>query len=943
MENMNLSIGLQLLDGFTKPAQKILNASKSIDSTMLEGQKKLNEIGNDRRLIAKYQEYNTTLSRTAGKMSQAKLQAKQLGQEMRDVKAAQALKEFQQLNEGLSKTSIKMRDARAEARQLGQQIKAMEKDGQDVPAKLQRRYDAVTKSIGALSAKHTQQKASMAAAREEMKKHGVQITNLAEEEKRLADVGKKSFGTLKRQHDAAVKSIGRLNQQHDRQKSKLGEMRGQLRAAGYDTRTLADAQRRLGEQYAETGRRMKQMAMDRARAAEAQKQFDHTLQKAANMTFIAQGMRSMGQSAMNVISRPVDQMRSVERAKGDLQALGIEDTKSIINRGREMQKAWAYIDTASFTRAAYDIKSGISSLADIGVADVTEQAALTSKATKGDVAQMTSLFSTGYGIFKEAQFKADSDKDFASKFGAGLSASVQRFKTTGAGMQQAIESMGAGLTVSGVAMSEQFAALGMLQGSMSAGTAGTTLSALERSSARAQERFDKEGLDVEVLDANGNMKSLADLLQAMQDQFGKEFTTDTGFQIQEAFGSEEAVKFFKQLWGQQDQLRAHSRALGQATEAGAAYTRQVAAAVDRGNEDARLQKAQQRWALVQERFGVALIPFLDVALPLLEKFADWTSDIVQNGGGFSKFIVGSIGALALFGTAMAPVVTAFASLTVTAAWLRKSLQQLGVAANTRGGAGGDYGGGFGDGGGKRKRGGRMRRAGRGLGGLARRASGFLSGGAAAGGGRLLSRLGGAARSNALLGAGLGAITIGNTLMDDSMTAGQKAKAVTTDMGSIGGGLAGMTIGATLGSVVPVVGTAIGGILGGLVGSMGGEKLVGKMWDWFGGDDDKPGKRASEKSILTSDLGRNTRQVLTGATVAAGMATAASAQAPLTAPNAMQMTDQSQTHISVTVPVEPGMDAKQIAELTAQAVDRILKQKKREAEIEKGARLYDTTG
>lgn len=846
MENLNLSIGLQLLDGFTKPAQRLLTAGKAINSTMIDGQKALNKIGGDRRLIAKYE----------------------------------------QLTKSLSKTANKITENKNKAQQLGRQIKA------------------------------------------------------------AGESGEKVSGNLKRQYEAATKALARLNRQHGEQRTRLAALRGDLRGAGYDTKNLAEAQRRLGEQYGETSQKMKQLAMNRAKAAQAQKAFDHTLQKAANMTFIAQGMRSMGQGALNMISQPINQMRSVERAKGDLQALGIEDTGSIIKRGRELQKAWAYIDTASFTAAAYDIKSGISALTDIGVADVTEQAALTAKATKADVGQMTSLFATGYGIFKNAQFGDDTDKDFASKFGAGLTAAVQSFKTDGSKMQQAIESMGAGLTISGISMSEQLAALGMLQGSMTAGSAGTTLAALERSSAQAQERFNKMGMDVQVLDERGNMKGLADLLEAMQSEFGKEFTTETGFDIQEAFGSEEAVKFFKQLWGQQDQLRGHARGVDDATRAAAAFTWQVAESVDRGNQDARLQKSQQRWALVQEKFGMALVPFLELALPLLEKFAAWTEDIVQNGGGFSKFIVGSIGALALFGTVMAPVVTAFASLTVTAAWLRKSLQQLGIAAQTRGAGTGGFGGAGGGSGGKKggRGGGRMRRAGRGIGGLANRAIGLFTGGSAGAGRGMLSRLGGAAKSNAILGAGLGALSIGSTLMDNQLSAGQKAKAVSTDVGSIGGGLAGMTIGATIGSVVPVVGTAIGGILGGLIGSMGGEALAKKAWSWFESDEDGPEKGVKPaNAIINSDLGRTTRQVLTGATMAAGVATTAAAgQTPLTVPGNVQHTDQSQTTITLTIQASPDTDEKRLAELAAQQLEQKMRQLKRERDIEKGAQLYDGT-
>ena len=56
---------------------------------------------------------------------------------------------------------------------------------------------------------------------------------------------------------------------------------------------------------------------------------------------------------------------------------------------------------ADFISAAYDIKSGIASLSDEGVAEFTSLAALTAKATKSTAGEMTSLFATGYGIYKD--------------------------------------------------------------------------------------------------------------------------------------------------------------------------------------------------------------------------------------------------------------------------------------------------------------------------------------------------------------------------------------------------------------------------------------------------------------------------------------------------------------------------------------------------------------
>ena len=156
---------------------------------------------------------------------------------------------------------------------------------------------------------------------------------------------------------------------------------------------------------------------------------------------------------------------------------------------------------------------------------------------------------------------------------------------------------------------------------MEAGVAGNTMSALERSAGQAQARFEKMGMAIETLDENGN---LPDLLADMQQEFGDKYTTETGTQIQQAFGSEEAVKFFKALWGQQDTFRANAKALEQTQRQGDAFTRTMAKNMD-NHMDVRLQVLQQRWNVIKEKIGNALIPVLEKLMSYLEKAADWTT------------------------------------------------------------------------------------------------------------------------------------------------------------------------------------------------------------------------------------------------------------------------------------------------------------------------------
>ncbi len=89
-----------------------------------------------------------------------------------------------------------------------------------------------------------------------------------------------------------------------------------------------------------------------------------------------------------------------QKALGEMRSLGIKDLDALALAGEEFSNQWSGTTKAEFIAASYDIKSGIASLTDTGVAEFAKLAALTGKATKSTTAEMTSLFATGYGIYK---------------------------------------------------------------------------------------------------------------------------------------------------------------------------------------------------------------------------------------------------------------------------------------------------------------------------------------------------------------------------------------------------------------------------------------------------------------------------------------------------------------------------------------------------------------
>ena len=142
-------------------------------------------------------------------------------------------------------------------------------------------------------------------------------------------------------------------------------------------------------------------------------------------------MTGIGTELAKASLAPVAAIFETRKALGELSSVGVEDLGALENAAKDFSDTWAGTTKADFITAAYDIKSGIASLSDEGVAQYTALAGLTAKATKASVGEMTSLFATGYGIYK-GYYSSLSDEEFGQIFSAGIAKSVQQFKTDGA-------------------------------------------------------------------------------------------------------------------------------------------------------------------------------------------------------------------------------------------------------------------------------------------------------------------------------------------------------------------------------------------------------------------------------------------------------------------------------------------------------------------------------
>ena len=376
--------------------------------------------------------------------------------------------------------------------------------------------------------------------------------------RQIAAAGDPAAKKLQREFDAARRKSDALKRAHREQRDEVRSLGEQLRSAGIDTRKLGDAQRRISADIDRATRKMEGMAEASNRVSAAQDRLDKSMERSARGSRIAGEVRRFGRGTLGLPAGPLTGIRELSAAKASLARLGMDRAgiDAVAQRGRELSIDVAGIDPAAFTRSAYPIRSGISALDAGGVADFTELAAITARATEAGTDEMTKLFVAGYGMFKRTLFAGATDREFGETFAAQLAAAVAAFNTEGSKMQQAVQSAGAAMANAGVSMESQFAALGMLQSKMEAAEAGTALKAVAANAARADEQFRKSGLGVRTLDARGNVLPLEDLLAGMERAFRGMGASERGEEIRKAFGSEEAVRFFDSLWGQSDALRA---------------------------------------------------------------------------------------------------------------------------------------------------------------------------------------------------------------------------------------------------------------------------------------------------------------------------------------------------------------------------------------------------
>ena len=216
---------------------------------------------------------------------------------------------------------------------------------------------------------------------------------------------------------------------------------------------------------------------------------------------------------------------------------------------------------------------------------------------------MTSLFATGFGIYK-MMYAGISDIAFGEMFSGGIAAAVQAFKTTGSGMAESISRLGAIATTAKIPLEEQLAILGMLQATMPGSEAGTKYKAFMKSAAKAGGE-----LGLQFTDSNNQLLGMVNILKILRDKYGETLDAMEKQEIQKAFGRVEAVEVVDLFYDRIGGLAGNIENMNQAMKNGTTLTQKMAKAmnIDIGSQ---LKLVRQQLHNLFEILGNTLLPII---------------------------------------------------------------------------------------------------------------------------------------------------------------------------------------------------------------------------------------------------------------------------------------------------------------------------------------------
>jgi TP901 family phage tail tape measure protein len=437
----------------------------------------------------------------------------------------------------------------------------------------------------------------------------------------------------------AAEQVKRLQAQQQSERLELQRTGQQLAATGVNTGRLSEATRRI---EAQTRRYNEQLAKEQkalSLVAEKQKRLGEIKQRNSDMKMSATGDAIGVGVAIAGAKQLVDAYGEVVTARNDGLALGLDEAgiDSITAKAKEFSNMWSGTTQKEFIDGAVEIKSAIDTLGAEAIGDFTKIAALVAKSTKSTTAEMTSLMSTGYGVYRrqfddfgkavvagwDKMSAEERDIEFGKYFAAGLVETVNVFKSDGQQMSAALTNLGATATSANIPFAEQLAILGQLQLTMSGSEAATKYRSFIGAAAGASEK-----LGVSFMDANDKLLSMPAILEVLRKKYGATLDAMETQEMKKAFGTDEAIALIQLLYPEIDSLKKNISGMGEALKTGMSTTERMAQIMNSGpNESFKLMS--QRIQNASVTLGAVFAPAMMFAAGAVGQLASLIGSLAE--------------------------------------------------------------------------------------------------------------------------------------------------------------------------------------------------------------------------------------------------------------------------------------------------------------------------
>lgn len=489
------------------------------------------------------------------------------------------------------------------------------------------------------------------------------VAQLAREMKASEAPTKKMVNAFER----AKFQASELKDKHAAQQTELHQLSKRLQQAGVSTGQLDKEMRKIQSQTKAYTKDLQRQQSALANVTEQQARLSSISERNRNMRMGATGDAIGVAAALYGVKKLVNAYGEISSAQGEIASLGIsaEGVEAITQKAKEFSNQWSGTTQSEFIKASYDIKSGISSLSDEAVGEFTRIAAMTAGATKSSTEQMTSLFASGYGIYRKqfdqfgaatiegwsALSQAEQDNAFGEYFSAGISSAVQAFKTDGSQMSAAISRLGATATSANVSFAEQLSILGSLQATMSGGEAATKYRAFLTNAAKAG-----EALNLSFVDANNQLLSTPQILEELRGKYGETIDEVEAQELKKAFGTDEAIAMIKLLYPEVDNLKSNIDGMNQSLRGGMETTDAMAKSILIGPNES-LERLSGRMQNLAASVGMVFAPAIMMAADGIGDFAIMIASFTEHFPVLSNVI--GVVILALIGLKAASVAARF--------------------------------------------------------------------------------------------------------------------------------------------------------------------------------------------------------------------------------------------------------------------------------------------